>query len=222
MGMTSTETSVSLQKWHQGDRDGLTALLDRHLSWIHARVRRRLGSRLRRMVESTDIVQDAAVEFLRYGPRFLLSDDGQFRRLLARIIENVLRDKHDWYTARRRDMARARPIPPTTVLALDPGLGEVDTPSKALQEGEEEAWIRLGMELLDPDDREVIILRQWDELSFVDIGRRLKISRRAAWMRHSRAVQRLSTKIGGLRRRDRVDLVGDGDDPASEEPYAAE
>ena len=56
-------------------------------------------------VESSDIVQDAALQFLKYGPRFILSDEEKFRALLVRIVENVLRDKHDWFSARRRAIA---------------------------------------------------------------------------------------------------------------------
>ena len=54
------------------------------------------------------------------------------------------------------------------------------------------------MEFLDPDDREVIVLRQWDELSFPDIAARLDITADAARMRHNRAVQRLGNKIWAL------------------------
>jgi hypothetical protein len=63
------------------------------------------------MLESGDVVQEAAVQFLNYGLRFIISDDKRFRGLLARIVENVLRDKHDWFTAQRREIARQRPLP---------------------------------------------------------------------------------------------------------------
>ena len=72
--MNPTETSVSLKKWHQGDMASLETLLKRHLSWIQNRVRQRIGTKLRHQLESCDIVQDAALQFLQYGPRFLLSD----------------------------------------------------------------------------------------------------------------------------------------------------
>jgi RNA polymerase sigma factor (sigma-70 family) len=200
--MTSdpSDTKSHLKAWHRGEEASLRSLLSRNLDWIHERVRQRLGDGLRQRLESCDIVQDAALQFLQYGPRFLLSDEKKFRTLLARIVENVLRDKHDWFSAKRRAVALEQPLPDDTVLDLDPRKGIVKTPSMSAQRHEEEAWLRLGMELLDPEDRKILALRQWDHLAFEEIGERLSISGDAAWMRHKRAVDRLAKKVGDLRR----------------------
>jgi RNA polymerase sigma-70 factor (ECF subfamily) len=201
MSSKKTETQRDLEKWHKGKREALELLLERNLPWIHARVRQRLGPKLRRMVDSIDVVQDAAVQFLLYAPRFLVSDERHFRALLARIVENVLRNKNDWYTARRRELARMKPLPSDTMLILDPPRdSKAATPSSLAQAQEEEAWIRFCIELLEPNDREVLVLRQWDGLSFVEIGERLGLSESAAWMRHSRALGRLAKSVGALRR----------------------
>lgn len=202
MSFDLTETSFNLKQWHQGKEESLNTLLKRNITWIQARVRQRLSTKLRLKVESIDIVQDAAIQFLRYGPRFLISDKEAFRVFISRIVENVVRDKNDWFTARRRNMAMEKPLPSDTVLHLDPVREADRTPSQSAQEHEQEAWIRLGMELLDPEDREILVLRQWDRLPFVEIGRRLNVTKEGAWMRHKRAVIRLSEKIGRLRRRE--------------------
>lgn len=201
MRNSRTETSYHLQKWHRGDRESLDALLKQHIPWIQAHVHKRLGPKLRRMMETTDIVQEAAIQFLQYGPRFHVSDAKHFRALLARIVENVLRDKNDWYSARRRELARERPLPSDTILSLDPPRSPVRTPSKIAQRHEDEAWIRLGIELLEPEEREVLVLRQWDNLSFAEIGLRLGISSDAAWMRHRRAILRMAKIVAKLRGR---------------------
>jgi len=200
MGNENTMTSQCLTRWNKGEEEGLETLLEHHLPWILNRVRKRLGPELRNMVESSDIVQDAAIQFFRYGPRIHISDENHFCALLARIIENVLRDKHKWFTARRREVARARPLPDDTVLHLDPPRASIQTPSQSLDRHEREAWVRLGMEILGPEDQEVLVLRQWEGLSFNEIGERLGISANAARMRSERAVTRLGRKIGALRR----------------------
>ena len=115
-------------------------------------------------------------------------------------MENVLRDKHDWFTARRRAIARERPLPADSVLYLNTDKGSDRTPSQSAQHHEEEAWIRLGMELLEPEDREVLVLHQWDHLPFTEVGKRLGISGKSAWQRHNRAVSCLAEKVGDLRR----------------------
>ena len=173
MSLKDTATSLSLKQWHEGDHNGVETLLENHASWIHAVVRKKMGALLRKKAETLDYVQDAMIEFLRYGPRVMINSDDHFRNLFARIVENALRDKHGWYTARRRAVSRERPLPRDTVLYLDPPTHAQNTPSKDAQQHEEEAWIRLGLEILGPEDRQVLVFRQWDKLSFNQIGERL-------------------------------------------------
>jgi len=152
------------------------------------------------MMDSSDVVQKAAVQFLKYGPRFVIYDEAKFRGLMAKIVENVIRDEHDWYTARRREIAKQRPLPSDTVLYLDSPQKRVKTPSKSAVRNEREAWIRTGLEVIDPEDRNIIVLRQYDDLSFDEIGKKLGINSDAARMRYNRAVSRLAKKVGELRR----------------------
>lgn len=200
MANINTKTLRFLRQWNNGDEGSLNGLLQRHLSWIYDHVDKRLGKFLRGKGDLNDYVQDAIMEFLRYGPKIEISNDDHFRAMLVRIVENTLRGKYDWYTTQRRKNTRVHPLPTDTVLYLDPPKKKVERPSQAVQNNEQEAWIRLGMELLDPEDSEIIILHQWEFLSFEEIGAQLEISQDAARMRHVRAVKRLSQKVGHLRR----------------------
>jgi len=199
MGIEHTRTAQLLSRWHAGDGKSLDELVERHLPWLHGQVRLRLGPLLRSKAETCDYVQDAMMQFLRYGPRFTLSDENHFRALLFRIVENTLRNKHDWFTARRREIARERPLPSSTIISLDPPEGSVRTPSEFADRNEREAWVRLAMEFLEPDDSEVIVFRQWDGLSFAEIGERLDLAANTARMRHTRALRKLTKKVAELR-----------------------
>ena len=64
---------------------------------------------------------------------------------------------------------------------------------------EQEAWVRLGMEFLKPNDREILILREWDGLSYEEIAQRLEITVNAATVRHLRAVRNLAKQVDKLR-----------------------
>lgn len=198
--MHESETALHLTQWHRGRREALEALLKRNLPWIHERVHQRLGPKLHKMVDTVDIVQDSMLQVLRYAPRFTISDEAQFRGLIAKIVENVLRDKNDWYTAKRRDICKQKPLPSDTVLDLQPRVRSDKTPSQSAQRHEEEAWIRLGLELLSPIDREILILRQWDSLSFDEICKRLDVTKPTAYKRYRRALSRLAKVVGKLRR----------------------
>lgn len=189
------ETTDLLQRWHAGDARALEELLRRDLPWIEAFVRRRLGPLLRAKAETVDYVQDAVIEVLRYGPRFVCSDRERFRALLARIVENTLRDKHDWHRARRRAAEREAALPSESVLDLD---GSAASPSRICAQREREQWIRLALELIDPDERQVILLREWEQLSFEEIGRRLGCSEEAARKRFTRALPSLVERVRDL------------------------
>jgi len=201
MDYGENKTSDLLQRWKDGDNGALAALLNRHLPWVQRLVHSRLGAGLRRKAETCDFVQDAMVQFLRYGPRIVLQETKQFHGILARIAENTIRDKNDWFKARRRAVSREKPLPSDTVLELDPPRDRKETtPSRAAAANEEEAWIRLGVEFLEPADRELVVLRQWEDRSFIEIGEELGITPNAAEKRYRQAVHRLGDMIGELRR----------------------
>jgi RNA polymerase sigma-70 factor, ECF subfamily len=197
--MDESETLRLLVAWHAGDRGALQELIARDLPWIEQHVRRRLGPLLRARGDTQDYVQDAMIEVLQYGPRFVSTSQSRFRNLIARIIENTLRDRHDWYKAKRRALSRERPMPADSVLDLDNPELSVTRPSEHAQRHERDALVRLALELLDPEDRKVILLRQWNEMSFPDVGAELGISADSARMRFTRALPRLGQKVVELR-----------------------
>jgi RNA polymerase sigma-70 factor (ECF subfamily) len=193
------QTLQLLQRWHHGDESALNAILARDLDWIRARVAERCGEALKGRLETEDLVQEAMVEVLRYGPRFLMAGRDDFRGLMVRIIENVIRGQADHHNALRRQMARERPLPEGSVIALDGAARSVTRPSEAAQRSEREAMVRLALELLDREDREVLLLRQWKELSFAEIGAELGIGENGARMRFNRALPKLARKVDQLR-----------------------
>lgn len=207
MSRAETPTVVLLRRWHSGDASALHDLLARDLPWIRERVGQRLGPLLSRVGETDDYVQDAMVNVLEYGPRFTLSDRAAFRGLLVRLIENVLRDRIDYHSAKRRSHERVRSLHGDTVLDLDPPQDPGKRPSVVAQQNEEIAWLRLGIDLLEPDDRTVVLMRQWDGLSFDEIGAHFGVTDGAARMRFHRALHRLAERLGRLRRGDLRDLA---------------
>lgn len=146
-----------------------------------------------------DVVQDALIEFLKYGPRIRISDGTRFRSLLSRIIENVLRDRNDWYRAKRRAISREAPLPRDTILDLDPPRKVAERPSQAAFRNEQQAWVRLVIECLPEDERLVITLREWDGLTFAAIGERMGLSLNAARNRYLRAMDHLEKEFYALR-----------------------
>ena len=188
-----------LDEWHRGDDRALARLVELHLPWLRQQVDRRLGPALRQQGEVDDYLQDAMLDFLRDAPRFVVRDSAQFRALLARVLENTLRDRNDWFRAKRRDLARKASLPTDSVLALDPALQRSTTPSRDATRNEVRDWVRLGLELLEAEDRKIILLREYEDRSFVDIGTELGMTANAVRMRWVRAVARLAEVMKELR-----------------------
>lgn len=192
-------TQGLLHSWHSGDRSALQQLVAHHLDWVRDHVHRRLRPELRDAGDTQDFVQEAMVAVLEYGPQFRVQDGARFRALVARIVENDIRDRHRFLHRARRDVARRAGPATDTVLELDPAVRSVTSPSVAADREERQEWLRLALELLDPSDREIIRMRDWEERTFVEAGELLGIQEDAARKRYTRALPKLAQKVAKLR-----------------------
>ena len=194
----SDDVSVLLQRCRDGDEGALGELVQRQMDWLHGYVRQRLGAHLRAHDESIDFVQHALADLLASDDTIRLDDEGGLRALLARIVDNDLRDRHKWLQRDKRNPDREERD------ASDSMLGdawkEVTSPSLAAERRETSEWMQRALDALTPDDREVIHLHEWEKLSHQEIGTRLGISTDAARVRFQRALPKLALKVAELRR----------------------
>src|SRR5262245_50119449 len=206
--MSACRAAELLIRWHAGDAEALHQSLDRHLEWIRSVVRRELGPELRAKVESGDLVQEALLDFLSHGPRIKPASGEQFRAIVARIVINAVRDRYAWFRAKRRDMTRERPLSRDSTVDLSKDSSALP-PDEVAAQAELEARIRLVIELMSPSDRQVLILREWEQKSFEEIAQELQISSDAVRMRYQRAIPRLREGLEALRSGDVDRLLRD-------------
>lgn len=198
--MTDDDRTLDrIRSWHAGDRDALEALVAENLPWVTDHVHRRLRHALREGDETQDFVQQAMVGVLEYGPRFEVSDRTRFRALVARIVENDLCDRHRFLHRACRDIGRKAGEANDSVLRLDPPAQSVTSPSQAADRDDRRAWLRLALEMLDPVDREIVRLRDWEEKTFTEAGKLLGLSEDGARKRYDRALPKLAQKVAQLR-----------------------
>lgn len=189
-----------LNRWNQGEKQALGELLTHHLDWITDYVHRRIGAKLRGRAETMDLVQNSMLDFLNYGPRFEVSDESAFRGLLARVAENNIRDQQRHFGRKKRDAERTQNAGSNSILQLDGGK-TVTRPSQHAQRDESVAMVRVALELLDPQDRQIVLLREFEERPFAEVGKLMGLTEDAARMRFGRALPRLAEKIVQLRER---------------------
>lgn len=202
-------TLVLLDRWHGGDQGALARLVEQEIDWIRKCVRKRANTAILARIDAEDVVHDAVLEILRYSPRFEIRDREHLRALLARMVLNTLCRWYDYFTAVRRDMHRETGIPSDSVLSLSPTADSVARPSQIVAQDEDEDWVRLALEFLEPEHRHLLLLREWDQRTFPEIGSEYGITADAARMRHKRAVGALETLVVHLRSGDVPDLIKD-------------
>ncbi len=208
MSTVPDETLGLLERWHGGDRQALSQLVERDRRWVEERVRNRRGASLRRLSDTHDDVQDLMLRALQYSPRFLCRDRGQFRALLARMIENLLVDRSRSAAARNHDR-RLDSLFGDSRISLDPAIATADQPAEVAARNEEIAWMRLGLEFLDAEERDVIWRRQLLEQGFAEIAAEDGIAADAVRMRFNRAMLRLAGVVQRLQAGDLAQLLDD-------------
>lgn len=192
----ATPTIQLLRRWHDGDQAALQDLMARDLPWVREQVNRRMGKELRGRADVDDVVQHALLAVFQHGPRFEIEDSEHYRAVLMRIVENTIRKMVRDGRREKRWAGREEPLPSGSVVVLTDG---VTRPVSAADRNERRAFLQLGLELLDPQDREIVLGRQWEGHSFKRLGDERNISEEAARKRFDRAVARLAQLVQRLR-----------------------
>jgi RNA polymerase sigma-70 factor (ECF subfamily) len=182
-------------RWSSAEAEALSSMLCENAVWIRSRIRRRLGSLLRRSIETEDVFQEVVVELLRCGPRILHLDPRRFHSFAARVVDWVLGHQYDWFAAERRSVRREEHSPWEE--GSPPGARGCTAPAEAAMQREGAIRVRLCLESLGEKDRELVSLRVWEGLSHIDIGRALGISKDAARMRFERVLDRVASAWHG-------------------------
>ena len=189
---SNDETRNLLKSAFEGDTDSMNVLIKENLSWIQYTVRERMGPELRVEMDSTDVVQETVLRVLRQGPKYLVSDVKTFRAITARIAINILRDRFRRIQVQRRNDQK--------IIDLDRH-GDVDGPITEAGNKESVQFVMLALELLSQKDRELIDLRQFQNLGFKEIAQRLESSPDAVRSGFGRALKRLAQRVLDLRTR---------------------
>ena len=148
-------------KAQTGDSDALDLLFRKHYATMLDLARRRLGPRLRQKEEADDLAQTTLREATRDIGAYQDRGDGSFLRWLARILQNKIRDRAEFYAAGKRDISRERSADDT---GGEEGGRRLELPSEDLsvtrfvRRSEEHGILREALEELTPDHHQAIAL----------------------------------------------------------------
>ncbi len=181
-----------------GDKQALAMLFSLHRESLRKMVQFRLDNRLRHRVDAEDILQEA---FLAAEQRIDSYRDDSERSVfvwLRLIVGQTLIDVHRRHLGTKmRDASQEVSLrhngSPMASSATLSGhlLGHLTSPSQAAMRAEMVVLLEGVLQNMDDLDREVLMLRHFEELSNNEVAEILGIQKSAASNRYVRALQRL-------------------------------
>jgi RNA polymerase sigma-70 factor (ECF subfamily) len=191
-----------LEQVRRGNRPAFDQLFAQHRDYLCRFIEHQLDPKLRSRVDPSDVVQEAHLEALRRLAGYLERPGMPFRLWLRQIAQDRLHKarRHHLGTA-RRSLEREQSLPDRSSQLLARQLLDAgSSPSQRLNRRELEQRLHEGLAQLPDVDREILILRTVEGLSYEEVGYLLAIKPAAARKRQGRALARLHKILfeGGL------------------------
>jgi RNA polymerase sigma-70 factor (ECF subfamily) len=196
----SDNTEHLLQQAQAGDGQAFEELFARHRAYLLQVVALRLDPRMRPRVDPSDVVQEAQLmAFQRIGD-FLQRRPMAFRLWLRKTTsERLLMLERFHRGAARRSVSREVEIPDGSALALVQQLfAGGSSPSKRLEHSETARRVREALNQLSEGDREILLMRNLEELSNQEVAEVLEIEPVTASKRYGRALLRLGSLLRAI------------------------
>jgi RNA polymerase sigma-70 factor (ECF subfamily) len=202
MANDPSDTGHLVERLRGGDRQALTDLFQRHRDRLRHMVDLRMDARLQGRVDASDVLQDAFLDAATSLDTYLLGSDLPPFLWLRCVVSQRLAVYHRRHLgAKMRDVGQEvslyrDALPQASSAALASMLlGRLTSPSNAAIRAEQVLRVQEALNALDPLDREVIALRQFEELSRAETAQVLGITEEAGAKRYMRALRRLKAVL---------------------------
>ncbi|MEM7560917.1 MAG: sigma-70 family RNA polymerase sigma factor [Planctomycetota bacterium] len=171
--------SEALGKLVQGNRDYLLLIANQEL-----------GEQLRAKAGASDVVQETFALAHRNIRQFEGASPEELRGWLRTILKNQIGTLSRQFSAAKRDVQReGHESNASQMRDLRP------TPRTTAAQEEEAEQLRLAMQTLSESHRQVIILRNWEQLSFPEVAENMQRSVEATKKLWGRAIGQLKKEL---------------------------
>jgi len=171
-----------LEQARAGSQQALGSLFDGLRNYLLLIANQELPPDLQGKLGASDLVQETFLEAHRDFPQFQGQSEAELQSWLRQILQHNLSNATRHYRATdKRQLARE-----VSLASLAEPLAERDSPSASLQRQERDLALAAALARLPDDYRQVIAWRNYERLSFQEIGERLQRSHEAArklWVR---------------------------------------
>jgi RNA polymerase sigma-70 factor (ECF subfamily) len=194
--MSDDDADLLLQQVRQGNLRACDELLAAHRDYIRRVVELRLDASLRRRLDASDVVQEALLDATRRMPDYLERRPMPFALWLRQTACQRLIDlRRQHLGAECRTAQREQPLPPSSLLLAQSLFGTYRRPESLLDAKELAERVQRAVADLGEEDAEIILLRNFEELSNHDAAQVLEIEPSSASKRYGRAMLRLRQRL---------------------------
>jgi RNA polymerase sigma-70 factor (ECF subfamily) len=205
MAAGETHESDLLHRAKAGDQQALAQLFARYRDRLRKHVRVRLDPRMAGRVDTSDILQDAYLDLARRFPEYAAAPTVPFYIWLRALTGQRLVDLARRHLgAQMRDAGQevslyrgALPAASSAFLA-EQLLAGLTSPTQAAIRSEMQLRLQEALNTMEPIDREVLVLRHFEELSNGEAAEVLGIETSAASKRYIRALRRLRAILNAV------------------------
>jgi RNA polymerase sigma-70 factor (ECF subfamily) len=197
-------TTSEVERAAAGDESALGRLFAMYRDRLRRLVALRLDARLQGRVDASDIIQEGYLDATQRLPAYLADPDRMpFYLWLRFLVAQRVAEAHRRHLgARGRDAGRevalyrgAMPEASTAALAAQL-LGKLTSPSQAAIRAERRIRLQEALNAMDPIDREILVLRHYEQLTNGEVATVLGLDKSAASKRYIRALVRLKEALG--------------------------
>jgi RNA polymerase sigma-70 factor (ECF subfamily) len=196
MPIAETDTvSNLLLRARGGDQDALERLFEVCRNYVNLLAQAQTESWLQAKVDASDIAQQTMLEayrdFIGFEGRTNAEWLAWLRRILARNVTDFVRQFRGAKRQINREIGLHKQNTPSSSDNFFEPADSAETPSQQLLARERELLVADAVARLSPDHREVIMLRNLQQLEFEEVARRMNRSRPAVQMLWMRALAKL-------------------------------
>ncbi len=181
-----------------GERQALEELIETWRTYLLHVTQGSLGQQMQAKLGASDIVQSACLEVHKHFDDFCGESVEEWKSWLRNLLVRDIQDaRRRFQESAKRDVNREQSLVDDRGAAVDLPADAL-TPRSSLIAKEESMALRRALKTLSEEHRQVLKLRNWDELSFAEIGERLGRSSEAARKLWSRAATRLELALNEI------------------------
>jgi RNA polymerase sigma-70 factor (ECF subfamily) len=193
---SNTEEQLLGRLKHGGQRT-LAELFSRHRPSLKRLIARRLDRRLRARVDPADVLQEVYIDATRRVPRYLARPTMSFGLWLRLLTDRRLLELHREHLGAQMRDVRLETAMPRDHFA-DSFADRCTCPSQAALRAEKQARLVEAMGRMEERDREVLVLRHFEERSNDEVAELLGLRKAAASNRYIRALERLGKILSDM------------------------